>query len=238
MSDALLSSSDVYDPEMPQGAYVKLSVRDTGDGINKQIQGRIFDPFFTTKKPGEGTGLGLSVVHGIVKAHRGAITVSSEPGEGSTFTVYLPKAVAPVVQENADITSIKTGYERILLVDDEKDIADAGEATLRGLGYQVTAVRKSAEALRVFSETPDLFDLVVTDQNMPDLTGIDLAKEILSIRPDVPVILCTGCSDIVPLDGAKAGIRGCITKPVTRREMAEAMRGVLDGHRRGSGEKG
>ena len=237
MSDTCFSSSEVPDPEMQPGAYVKLSVRDTGCGIEKPILARIFDPFFTTKKQGEGTGLGLSVVHGIVKAHRGAITVSSEPGKGSTFAVYLPKAAAPVVQENAGITTIKTGHERILLVDDEKDITDAEGATLQGLGYQVTTMGDSAEALRAFSETPDLFDLVVTDQNMPRLTGLDLAKQLLSIRPDVPVILCTGYSDIIPLHKAQAGIRSYITKPLTKRELATAIRRVLDGQSRNAGEK-
>jgi len=237
MSDAFFSSSEVPDPDMQPGAYVKLSVRDTGCGMDKLTLDRIFEPFFTTKKPGEGTGLGLSVVHGIVKAHRGAITVSSEPGEGSTFTVYLPKAAAATVQENDISATIKTGHERILLVDDEKDITDTEEATLRNLGYQVTVVRDGAEALQAFSETPELFDLVLTDQNMPHLTGIDLAKQVLSIRPDVPVILCTGYSDIIPLHMAQAAIRGYITKPVTRRELAAAIRRVLDGQRQNSCQK-
>jgi PAS domain S-box-containing protein len=237
MSDMLVPSPEVPDPDLQPGTYVRLSVLDTGCGMDRLVLARIFDPFFTTKRPGEGTGLGLSVVHGIIKAHQGAITVSSQPGKGSTFTVYLPKAAPPVVRENADITPIKTGHERILFVDDEKDIADMGEATLQGLGYQVTVIKDSAEAVRVFSETPDLFDLVVTDQNMPNLTGMDLAREVLSIRPDIPVVLCTGYSEKVPLNTEQAGIRGYITKPVTRRELAAGIRHALDGHRRASGEK-
>lgn len=224
--------------DMEPGGYVTLTVRDTGHGMDEEVKKKLFEPFFTTKQKGQGTGMGLAVVYGIVKAHHGTITVVSEPGQGSTFTVYLPKAVAAaVVQENAGIATIKAGHERILLVDDEKDIADAEEATLRSLDYQVTATRDSAEALRVFSETPDLFDLVVTDQNMPHLTGLDLAKRVLSIRPDVPVILCTGYSDIIPLHKAQAGIRGYITKPVTKRELAAAIRRVLDGQGRNSSEK-
>ena len=135
MSDALFSSpSEVPDPAMQPGPYVKLSVRDTGCGMDKPVLERIFDPFFTTKKTGEGTGLGLSVVHGIVKSHQGAITVSSEPGEGSTFSVYLPKTHASTAQEKAETASIEGGHERILFVDDEKDVAETGEVTLRGLG--------------------------------------------------------------------------------------------------------
>ena len=229
MSDTFLPSSEVPDPEMQPGAYIKLSVRDTGCGMDKQMLGRIFDPFFTTKKLGEGTGLGLSLVHGIVKAHRGAITVSSEPGKGSTFMVYLPKAGAPVVQENADIAPIRTGHERILLVDDEKDVADAGEATLKGLGYQVTAITNGAKALRVFSKTPDLFDLVITDQNMPGITGLQFARKLLKIRSDTAIILYTGHSETVSQDIAReAGIKEYLMKPLARQELAQAIRRVLD----------
>jgi signal transduction histidine kinase/CheY-like chemotaxis protein len=237
MSDTLIPSSEVSDPDLQPGTYLRVSVHDTGCGMDKPTLARIFDPFFTTKGPGEGTGLGLSVVHGIVKAHRGAITVSSQPGKGSTFTVYLPKAAPPVVQENDDISSIETGSERILLVDDEKDIIDVAQATLQGLGYHVTVMRDGVEAIRVFSETPDLFDLVVTDQNMPNITGMELAREVLAIRPNIPVVLCTGYSEIVPPDPEQAGLRGYIRKPVTRRELAAGIRHALHRHGRDSEEK-
>jgi CheY-like chemotaxis protein len=237
MSDMLIPSSEVSDPDLQPGTYVRLSVHDTGCGMDKPTLARIFDPFFTTKGPGEGTGLGLSVVHGIVKAHRGAITVSSQPGKGSTFTVILPKAAPATAQEESDVSSLERGSERILLIDDEKDITDVAQATLQGLGYHVTAMRDGFEAIRVFSETPDLFDLVVTDQNMPFITGMELATEVLAIRSDIPVVLCTGYSEIVPPDPEQAGIRGYIRKPVTRRELAAAIRHALDGHGRDSEEK-
>jgi len=239
MNDALFSSpSEMPEPGMQPGPYVKLSVRDTGCGIDKLMLERIFDPFFTTKKPGEGTGLGLSVVHGIVKSHQGAVTVISKRGKGSTFSVYLPKAHAPTVQEDAETAPVKGGHERILFVDDEKDIAETGEATLRGLGYQVTVMRDSAEALRTFRQAPDRFDLVVTDQTMPLLTGTDLAKEVLSIRPDIPIILCTGYGDMISQDKAQAaGISSYVVKPVTRREIAAVIGRVLEGHRERSGQK-
>jgi len=237
MSDTLIPSSEVSHPDLQPGTYVRVSVHDTGCGMDKPTLARIFDPFFTTKGPGEGTGLGLSVVHGIVKAHRGAIAVSSQPGKGSTFTVYLPKASPPIVQENDDISSIETGSERILFVDDEKDIIDVAQATLQGLGYHVTVMRDGVEAIRVFSETPDLFDLVVTDQNMPNITGMELAREVLAIRPNIPVVLCTGYSEIVPPDPEQAGLRGYIRKPVTRRELAAGIRHALHRHGRDSEEK-
>jgi CheY-like chemotaxis protein len=237
MSDMLIPSSEVSDPDLQPGTYVRLSVHDTGCGMDKPTLARIFDPFFTTKGPGEGTGLGLSVVHGIVKAHRGAITVSSQPGKGSTFTVILPKAAPPTVQEDSDTSSLEAGSERILLIDDEKDITDVAQATLQGLGYHVTAMRDGVEAVRVFSETPDLFDLVVTDQNMPNITGMELAREVLAIRSDIPVVLCTGYSEIVPPDQEQGFIRDYIRKPVTRRELAAAIRHALDRHGRDSEEK-
>ena len=176
-----------------------LSVKDTGSGMDEEIKKRIFEPFFTTKPVGEGTGLGLSVVYGIVKNHKGGITVYSEPGKGSVFKVYLPRvdpgvSVAP---ETPKPIPIPRGNERILVVDDEEFIVNSVRNMLQHLGYKVTALMDSQEALKLFSEKPSQFDLVMTDQTMPFMTGEDLGKEFMRIRPDIPIILCTGYSDLI-----------------------------------------
>ena len=215
---------------MRPGPYVTLIVRDTGVGIPVGIIDKIFDPFFTTKKLGEGTGLGLSVVHGIVKQHDGYITVTSEPGRGSVFTVYLPQIAGE--DETAAIVDdeIPTGSERILFVDDEEALVEMGEDILAELGYEVTSRMNSREALALFRLDPSRFDLVITDQTMPEMTGVDLAKEILAIRADTPIIMCTGFSHVVDADKAKAaGIKAFAMKPLTKREIARTIRKVLDG---------
>jgi CheY-like chemotaxis protein len=192
---------------------------------------RVFDPFFTTKPAGEGTGLGLSVVHGIVKHSNGFITVESGEGEGSTFSVYLPKIAKKVEPgEDAGTKGIPAGHERVLFVDDEEALADAGRQLLGSLGYEVVSMTNSNEAFEAFSADPTGFDLVITDQAMPQMTGTELAERILSIRPDVPVILCTGHGYLVSEESARvAGIKAFVTKPLTKKEMASAVRGVLDG---------
>jgi CheY-like chemotaxis protein len=210
---------------------MRLTVRDTGTGISRDIIDKIFDPFFTTKGLGEGTGLGLSVVHGIVEQSDGYITVESEPGKGSVFIVYLPK----VVQE-ASIDDLHrdepapTGHERVLFVDDEEAMVEMGEAMLAHLGYDVTSRTSSREALSLLKEDPSRFDLVITDMTMPELAGIDLAREILALRPDMPIIMCTGFSHSADADKAhSAGIRAFAMKPLTKRELARTIRQVLDG---------
>ena len=214
---------------MKPGPYMRLIVRDTGVGIPAGIMDKIFDPFFTTKKLGEGTGLGLSVVHGIVKQHGGYITVTSDPGRGSVFTVYLPKIagedeVAAIVDD-----ALPTGCERILFVDDEEALVEMGEDMLAELGYEVISRMNGHEALALFRLDPSRFDLVITDQTMPEMTGVDLAKEILAIRADTPIIMCTGFSHVVNADKAKAaGIRAFAMKPLTKREIARTIRQVLD----------
>ncbi len=212
------------------GLYMRLVVRDTGSGIPREAMDKIFDPFFTTKKQGDGTGLGLSVVMGIVKQSHGYITAGSEPGRGSTFTVYFPKVERePIPALIVGREAIATGDERILFVDDEEALIEMGEEMLAELGYQVICRTSSREALSLFMEDPSCFDLVITDQTMPDMTGVDLACAMLSIRPDIKVILATGFSHIVDAESAKAnGIKGFVMKPLTKREIGKTIRTVLD----------
>ena len=211
------------------GLYVKLSVRDTGIGISPGIMDKIFDPFFTTKKLGEGTGLGLSVVHGIVKQHDGSITVESEPGKGSVFTVYFPRITGGPEAATVHDDALPTGSERILFVDDEEALVEMGEDILAELGYEVTSRMNGREALEFLKLDPSRFDLVITDQTMPEMTGIELAREVLAIRADMPIIMCTGFSYVVDADKAgAAGIRAFAMKPLTKREIARTIRKVLD----------
>ena len=208
---------------------MKLVVRDTGIGMPAHVKDRIFDPFFTTKAAGEGTGLGLSVVMGIVEQSGGYITVISEPGEGSTFTVYFPKMAGGPVTDMAKEEILQTGSERILFIDDEEALAEIGEETLAELGYEVISRTSSREALDLLKSDPARFDLVITDQTMPDLTGVELAREALILRPDMPIILCTGFSHLVDADAAKAaGIKAFAMKPLTKREIARTIRKVLE----------
>ncbi len=231
LSDFSVSPSNGNPHGIEPGSYMKLTVRDTGTGIPPEIVDRIFDPFFTTKKVGEGTGLGLSVVLGIVKQARGYITVESEQPMGSTFDVYFPKiASEPAPERMAGDETTPIGNERILFVDDEEALIEMGEELLAELGYEVTCCTSSREALALFRLDPSRFDLVVTDQTMPDMTGIQLAAELRAIRPDIPVILCTGFSHTANEESARAaGIKGFAMKPLTKRELAKTVRKVLDG---------
>jgi CheY-like chemotaxis protein/two-component sensor histidine kinase len=226
--DIELDSVSSLDETKP-GPYLRLVVRDTGAGIPAGIMDKIFDPFFTTKERGEGTGLGLSVVHGIVNQHDGYITVESEPEKGSTFTVYFPKvAERPQVKTVAE-ASIPTGHERILFIDDEEALAEIASEMLTGLGYKVVSKTGGREALAILRLDPSRFDLVITDQTMPELTGIQLAQEILAMKADMPVILCTGFSHTANEESVRAaGIKGFVMKPLTRREIARTIRKVLD----------
>jgi PAS domain S-box-containing protein len=218
--------------ELDPGPYVKLTVRDTGHGMDRATMERIFDPFFTTKKPGEGTGMGLAVVHGIVKSCGGAIVVDSELGKGTAFEVFLPRIEGDFLTETDLAAPMATGNERILFVDDEEDLVDMTQQMLERLGYSVVAMTNSLEALEVFKAEPDQFALVITDQTMPHMTGADLAKELMRIRPDIPIILCTGFSEVINAEEAKTlGIREFVMKPFATREIAEIARHVLDGNR-------
>jgi PAS domain S-box-containing protein len=218
--------------DLSPGPYLKLEVSDTGHGMDRATRERIFEPYFTTKKKGEGTGMGLAVAHGIVKNHGGYIAVYSEPGQGTTFNVYLPRILAatvPVVAESA--TPLRRGNkERILIVDDDKTIVQLEQQILEGLDYQVTASSDSQEALETFCAGPADFDLVITNMTMPRLTGIELAQRLLVVREDIPIILCTGFSELVNEEKAKAlGIREYVMKPVVRQELARVVRKALDG---------
>ena len=219
-------------PGLSPGAYVRLSVSDTGTGMDPKMLERIFDPFFTTKEVGQGTGMGLAVVYGIVESHGGFINVESEPGRGSIFQVFFP-----VTDENGDgipgiesRTELKTGNERILLVDDEITILELAERILESLGYEVTAEMSSVKALEIFRASPDRFELVVTDLVMPGITGIELRDEMLKIRPGMPVIICSGYSSKITAEyAAEHGIKEFVKKPYDKIRMSEAIREALNG---------
>ena len=211
------------------GLYQQLTVADTGQGIDRAVLDRIFDPYFTTKEKGEGTGLGLAVVHGIVKAHRGIITVESKPGEGSVFRVFLPVVQEEMHSEPEPHEHLKTGTEHILVVDDEESIARMIGTMLRRLGYDVVTRTSSVEALELFKNSSKKFNLVITDMTMPNMTGKELVQKMREIRGDIPVILCTGFSELMTEQQAKAmGIQAFLMKPVLREEMARTIRRVLE----------
>ena len=223
--------SDIKDfyPDMEPGDYVRITVSDTGCGISDELLKKIFEPYFTTKEKGEGTGLGLSVVHGIVKSHNGHITVYSQQGKGTTFHVYLPlvkKASADLSEK--PVEPLPSGTERILLVDDERPIVKMQARHLERLGYTVTTNTSSQEALEVFQQSPEGFDLIITDMAMPKLTGDNLAKKIKEIRTDIPVILCTGFSEKISVRQESDEIEGFLMKPVDKVKMAKMVRKVLD----------
>ena len=211
--------------DLPSGSYLRLTVNDTGHGIPRHVIDKIFDPYFTTKDTGEGTGLGLSVAVGIVKAHGGTITVYSEPGKGTTFHVYLPIVEDVERKEKETEGPPPTGSERILFIDDEQALVEMGGQMLERLGYEVVTKQSSIEALELFRAEPDRFDLVITDMTMPKMTGDKLAQALMKIRPDIPIILCTGHSKLVSEEKAKdMGIRAFVMKPILKRTLAEAVR--------------
>lgn len=216
-------------PNLLEGRYVRLTVSDTGHGMDRTTMARIFEPFFTTKEVGEGTGLGLSVVHGIVASHDGEITVESQPGKGTTFHVYLPQAESDVEQGTREDETFLKGNERILFVDDEEVVGAVMKRLLERLGYDVTLRNSSVDALETFRAQPDKFDLVITDQSMPKMTGVKLAAELLHLRSNVPIILMTGFSETVaPETAKKMGICEFIMKPVVASDLSKAIRRVLD----------
>ncbi len=215
-------------PDLGPGAYMKLTVSDSGHGMTKEVMERIFHPFFTTKEPGEGTGMGLSVVHGIVKSHGGAITVQSEVGKGSTFQVLLPKLEDQTSSETEVVSPVSVETSTILFVDDEEAIVDYASQMLKHFGCESIAKTSSLEALEAFRADPDRFDLVITDLTMPNMTGVELSQELVQIRPDVPIILCTGFSEIVTAEEARAmGIRELLMKPILIDELTGAIQRVL-----------
>ncbi len=219
----------VEEPDVKAGTFLQFSVSDTGSGISPEIKGKVFDPFFTTKETGKGTGMGLSIIHGIVKSLGGFVSLYSQVGQGTTFHVFFP-----VIEKGVQFNSLKniepapTGKERILFIDDEEVLAQMGKDMLERLGYRVTVRKCSLEALETFQNQPDKFDLVITDQTMPGMAGIDLARRMLQIRPDIPIILCTGYSSVVSEEKAKfIGIREFALKPLSKKNIAELIRKVL-----------
>jgi PAS domain S-box-containing protein len=212
------------------GQFLRLTISDTGTGMDASIQQRIFEPFFTTKGPSEGTGLGLSVVHGIVTNHRGAIRVTSEVGRGTSFEVYLPTALGPVAEEKGGVPSrideIARGHgERIFLVDDEPTVARAGEITLGRMGYRAASETNVLAALARIEQDPQAFDLVMTDQTMPIMTGLEFALRVHRLRVDLPVVIASGHSDSLTPDAVKnAGVSEVLAKPYTLEGLAEVVR--------------
>ena len=230
LQEVTLNAKDVtHKPELIPGAYACLSISDTGTGMNQETINHIFEPFYTTKEVGKGTGIGLSVIHNIVESHKGMITVDSEPKKGTTFHVFFP-LVEDVESVSRNIFGpTPTGNERILYVDDEKLLTDLFSRLLEPLGYKVTTKTNSTEALKLFKSKPDDFDMLITDQSMPDLSGVEMAIEFLKIRPDIPIILCTGYSSKISAEEAKKiGIKEFMMKPLHRRQLAATIRKILD----------
>ncbi len=225
-----LAASDVVQrPGLYPGCHLKLSVTDTGTGIAQEIQERIFDPFFTTKGVHEGTGMGLSIVLGIVKSHKGSLQVNSERGKGTTFAIYFPALENAQSSKKEEASAQqKQGNERILFVDDEEMLAILGGRILEQLGYAVTVRLSSLDALETFKANPAAFDVVVTDQSMPEMSGVELSMQLLKIRPDIPIVLCTGYSKkITEKEAIRIGIKKYLTKPFDTKRLAKCIRDVL-----------
>jgi two-component system cell cycle sensor histidine kinase/response regulator CckA len=225
----LESETRIGDEYLRPGRYVKVSVSDTGHGIEKEALERIFEPFFTTKKVNEGTGLGLSVVHGIIKSHDGAIAVSSTPGKGTTFDIFLPRLESGEIQQLQSPQEPPRDSELILLVDDEEMIINSTKQILERLGFEVIAKTGSIDALETFQEEPEKFDLVITDEVMPNLTGTQLSEKLLAIRPEIPIILCSVFpEEVCPEELKKIGIKEFIAKPISMKKINKIIRKVLD----------
>ncbi len=217
-------------PDLSTGPYVKLSICDTGHGMDAATMDRIFDPYFTTKAQDKGTGMGLAVVHGIVKGHGGSIRVDSTPGKGSRFDILFPIMEKQTVSETEELKALPTGKECILLVDDEDSLIDLGKNMLIKLGYRVEAWTRPIEALDAFRADPHKFDLVISDMTMPNMTGDILATELRQIRDDIPIIICTGYSERINEQRAEElGLQGLIMKPFTIRRLAKTVREAMDG---------
>jgi PAS domain S-box-containing protein len=214
---------------MQPGNFVQLSIEDTGVGIEPEIREKIFDPYFTTKEIGKGTGMGLATVHGIVRSYGGSIACDSQPGQGTVFHIILPAVPAHTVRGKESTEQLVIGREHILLIDDEEILVEVGQAMLQRLGYKVTTRTNSIEALATFQDQPETFDLIITDLTMPGMTGVDLARRMLQIRPDMPIILCTGYSNLISEGKAKAmGIRGFAMKPFAKKDISHLIRKVLE----------
>lgn len=230
LKEVTLDSEDlVHQVDITSGLFVQLSVSDSGTGIPPELEGKIFEPYFTTKETGKGTGMGLAITHGIIKDCGGFVTVHSVVGKGATFQIFLPvfdneKPLNETTSEPAPI-----GKERILFIDDEELLVKVGKSMLERLGYHVTALQNSVEALTLFENHPDQFDLVITDQTMPGMTGENIARRMIQIRPEIPIILCTGYSTVFSEEDAKSmGIKEFSFKPLAKKDIAKLIRKVLD----------
>ncbi|MBF0288584.1 MAG: PAS domain S-box protein [SAR324 cluster bacterium] len=229
LEEKQISITNVPHSQMKAGNYAVLTVKDTGHGMTPEVMARIFDPFFTTKEVGQGTGLGLSVVHGIMENHNGVITVDSKPGQGTSFSLFFPIVENAPAEKELDDTPVKRGSEHVMVVDDELVLINYYTSALKHHGYQVTACTNGKSALELFRSRPAQFDLVITDQTMPGLTGDTLCKELLLLRPDIPVILTTGYSDHISEKQAHAiGVKTYMLKPVELQDLLRALRDLLD----------
>ncbi len=228
LSNEVIDKNHAKAFEIPPGDFLKITISDTGNGIEPEIISRIFDPYFTTKEIGRGTGMGLAVVHGIVMGHKGAITVESNIGAGTTFTIYIPASEKTESKPETSTDKLSSGKEKILYVDDEQVLVEFTSEALESFGYEVTATTKPLNALEIFTNAPDAFDVVITDLTMPEMTGEKLAEEIHKIRDDIPIILCTGYSDPIS-DERKlcSGISDILLKPLSLEELTTAIRRAL-----------
>ena len=215
--------------ELAVGDYLVLEVSDNGCGMKLETRDRIFDPYFTTKKQGEGTGLGLAIVNGLVKKFGGMVSVYSEPGQGSSFRIYLPCTAQDASAAEEETLEMPTGNEHILVVDDEPQVVTMTSETLQMLGYSTSHFTTCAAAIKAFRAEPEGFDLVITDMTMPKMTGLDLILNLREVRPDIPTILCTGFSALINKEKAFAsGFQGYLMKPILMSELARTVRDVLD----------
>ena len=226
----VLRDADLTDkPHLQAGQFLLLSIKDTGVGIAPDIREKIFNPYFTTKEVGKGTGMGLAIVHGFVQSLGGSIALESRVGEGTLVSILLPVVETTTSQGHGSVDLIPSGKEHILFVDDEEILNDMGKIMLERLGYRVTARKNSSEALATFQKQPDAFDLVITDMTMPGMTGIDLARRVRQIRPEMPIILCTGYSSLISEEKARSlGIKGFAMKPITKKDISTLIRDVLE----------
>jgi PAS domain S-box-containing protein len=237
LSDVTFEPKGVeHQHDLSPGPYLKLTISDTGHGIDPAVISRIFEPYFTTKEVGEGTGLGLAVVHGIVKEHGGAVTVRSELERGTTFDVFFPKIEAESEAAAEVSTILPGGTESILYVDDEPALVEVGTKILQSLDYKVTSRSSSVEALEAFRSQPNRFEMIITDQIMPHMTGLELAREILTIRPGIPIIICTGFSETVtPERAEELGVSAVVMKPLVSSQIAGRIRSILDASKKDKG---
>ncbi len=215
--------------DLQPGEYAHLMIGDSGNGIHRSYLDRIFEPYFTTKEEGKGTGMGLSIVHGIVKGHGGDVDVETEPGVGTTFHVYIPLAGKKRKTKKKNFQGLIHGYEHVLLVDDEEPLLEMVKSMLEMIGYTVTTKNSSREAFAAFSNNPENYDLVITDQTMPDMVGTELARKMLKLRPDIPIVLCTGYSPNITKESVIAlGIKELALKPLALDEMSAVVRRAID----------